>query len=224
MPEAYNPAQRRRALERFIALLKKSKTPDHPKGISLRAWCRASDVSPGVISSFLAEGSDTLTDKTFTRLASGAEDLLGRPVTAAEIQGAPVIKPAPVVGFVGAGAEVHVFDGDSGMPLTYITVPGRLKNPQAVIVRGDSMVPRYDEGNYLIYDDVRLNPGDAVGKECVCFLENGKMFVKRLAKGSTRTLWNLQSTNTPNVIEDQRIQWAAEIRYATRDPEAVVEV
>lgn len=122
---------------------------------------------------------------------------------------------AAVQGFVGAGAEVvpveQVGSGIEEVDLPPGAPPGAI----AVIVRGDSMYPRYVEGEKLFYGPERLPAGDLVGKECVIALPDGRMLVKRLRRGSKRNLYTLESHNAPP-MEDQPVEWAAPVRWVER--------
>ena len=127
-------------------------------------------------------------------------------------------KTIPVVGYVGAGAQVWpVDDHVQGAGLEEIEVPWPLgEHAVAVIVRGDSMRPAMREGDILIYDN-RLE-GDLtplIGSECILALADGRMFVKELAPGSAPGRYTLLSHNAPPML-DQSPQWAAKINLIWR--------
>lgn len=118
-----------------------------------------------------------------------------------------------MVGRVGAGAQVHLFDRD-GHPgeIEYIEAPyGFGEDAEAVEVVGDSMWPAIQEGEILVYDRLRYDPVGLVGAKVVVKLSDGRMFVKLLGKKSRDGLWTLHSFNGPP-MEDVDIEWAAEIR------------
>lgn len=119
---------------------------------------------------------------------------------------------AHAVGYVGAGAEILPFDDhDIGDDLDPVDLPPGLP-PDAVlvIVRGDSMYPRYFDNERLFYVRRDANPIDFVGRECVVKLEDGRMFVKILRRGIADGYYNLESWNAP-LIEDVALQWAAPV-------------
>lgn len=119
----------------------------------------------------------------------------------------------PVQGFVGAAAEIRPFDGDSRPTEEEVELPpGAGADTAVVIVRGDSMYPRYFDGEHLFYKPEQMAPTELVGKECVVGLKDGRVLVKILRKGSKRTLFNLESWNAP-MIEDQQVEWAAPVRW-----------
>lgn len=120
-------------------------------------------------------------------------------------------KPVPLVGFVGAGAEVFSID-DGGSLDEIEPPPGIGPHAVAVQVRGDSMYPRYMEGDTLIYDaHVPLEKAD--GQECVVALRDGRRFVKivRVTNSSVQ----LESFNAPP-IRDQDVEWAGPILWVKR--------
>lgn len=120
-------------------------------------------------------------------------------------------KPVPLVGFVGAGAEVFPID-DGGALDEIEPPPGIGPNAVAVQVRGDSMYPRYMEGDTLIYDaHVPLEKAD--GQECVVALRDGRRFVK-IVRVSGETV-SLESFNAPP-IRDQEVEWAGPVLWVKR--------
>ena len=106
--------------------------------------------------------------------------------------------PAPHVWPIGAGMEeVEI---PPGVPL----------NAVLVIVRGDSMHPRYFDGEYLFYVRDSRNPKEYLGRECVVKLADGRVFVKVLRRGSDDGFFNLESWNS-QTLEDQIVEWAAPV-------------
>ncbi|MFG1214969.1 S24 family peptidase [Xanthobacter flavus] len=125
----------------------------------------------------------------------------------------------PVVGYVGAGAEVFSIDDSiKGAGIDEIEPPpGASSNAVAVKVRGDSMRPAFYDGDYIIYDDRREGSEIAqyLGRECVVHLIDGRTFIKNLSAGSTPGTWSLWSYNAAP-IQDVRIEWAARVRWVER--------
>ncbi len=129
-----------------------------------------------------------------------------------EGEGSPTLKrrAVKVMGYVGAGAEVVTFEEDS-TPLGEIELPADPPaNAGALIVRGQSMYPRYFDGEGVIYTPGESSPDDLIGEECVVKLTDGRIYLKILRKGSRKNLYNLESYNAP-LIEDQKLEWAAPI-------------
>lgn len=126
--------------------------------------------------------------------------------------GQPLARPRnsiPVQGHVGAGAEISPFEDELGLGDAPIAVE---PNSTAVIVRGDSMYPRYFDGEYLYYINEMRPPAEFIGQECVIRLTDGRMYVKILRKGSKKHLFNLESWNA-HTIEDQAVEWAAPVTW-----------
>jgi transcriptional regulator with XRE-family HTH domain len=117
-----------------------------------------------------------------------------------------------IAGHVGAGAEVYPeIDGAAGYAIDQIDAPVRLSRAAVgVWVRGDSMYPAFESGDILVYEEQRTDFSDLIGKRTIVKLQDGRMFVKRLRRGSTKDFYYLESTNAPP-IEDVKIEWAAPI-------------
>lgn len=72
------------------------------------------------------------------------------------------------------------------------------------------MWPAYKDGDTLIYDQ-HTPPDELIGKEAVCELEDGRVYVKTITRGAGES-YTLTSHNAPP-IEDVFIRWAAKVRY-----------
>lgn len=121
----------------------------------------------------------------------------------------------PVVGRVGAGAEVNPIDDHAkGEGLYSVECPRGLdpKATVAVEVVGDSMAPLILEGWVLFYDrSPEPTPSAVVGKLCVVKLEDGRVLVKQLKRGPEKGRFNLLSSNAA-MIEDVALEWAAPVK------------
>ena len=129
-----------------------------------------------------------------------------------EGEGQPTAKTGKIeiAGYVGAGAEFIPFGEDSpALGEAPATVEA---NTSVVIVRGDSMYPRYFDGELLYFIKEERPASEFIGRECVLKLKDGRMFVKIVRKGSTRHHFHLESWNGPT-IEDQVIEWAAPVTW-----------
>lgn len=122
-----------------------------------------------------------------------------------------------VVGYVGAGAEVLAIDDHAkGAGLDQIEAPpGSPERAVAVTVRGDSMWPAYNDGDHIVYaertDDVRAH----LNRECVVWLDDGRVFVKMLTPGSEPDHFTLVSYNAPAML-NQRVVSAAPILWVKK--------
>lgn len=121
-------------------------------------------------------------------------------------------KPVPLVGYVGAGAEVFPID-DGGSLDDVDPPPGCGPDAVAVRVKGDSMYPRYMEGDLLIYDQ-HTTIEQASGHECVVSLPDGRKYVKIVRKQSNGMV-TLESWNAPALL-DLSVEWVAIIQWVRR--------
>lgn len=118
----------------------------------------------------------------------------------------------PVVGYVGAGAEVLPEDQHpKGRGLDMVHAPpDGATDCVAVAIRGDSMHP-FGDGWLIFY---RRNqdgvPDDCLNKLCVVKVHEGPTLVKTLRRGRTTKLFNLESWNAAP-REGVRLDWAARV-------------
>jgi transcriptional regulator with XRE-family HTH domain len=165
-------------------------------------WERGS--KPGA--EFLRKIAD-IANTTVDRLL-GLDDLAGTPPN-----------HIPVVGYVGAGAEVIPYDDYArGDGMDYVERPAFITGQAiAVEVKGHSLWPVAEDGWRLVYTGQQSMLEDEVlNRLCVVQLTDGRMLVKRVAKGSMPQRYHLISTNAP-IIEDVEIQWAARVKAIIPD-------
>jgi len=119
---------------------------------------------------------------------------------------------APLVGYVGAGAETHYY-AVADHPNEYVPMPpSGNQNTVAVEVRGSSLGSIFDRW-LVYYDEVRNPPtADLLGKLCVVGLNDDRVLVKRLRRGSAPGLYHLESV-TDALIEDVEVVWAAKVKH-----------
>lgn len=127
--------------------------------------------------------------------------------------GDPGARKTKLLGKVGAGAAVEPLEPPDGEEVDL--APGAPLNAAAVKVDGNSMYPRYFDGEKLFYVRDGSPPSEFIGKECVIQLRSGGMLVKILRPGSKRRLFNLESWNAPMLV-DQAVEWAAPVRWTER--------
>lgn len=123
----------------------------------------------------------------------------------------------PLVGYIGAGAEVlSIDDHAKGGGLEEVEAPP-LSGPSTVAVRvRGHMYPAYSDGDTLYYD--RRDDGDLrhlIGRECVVKLADGRCFIKILQLGTQPGLWTLLSTNAPPML-DQSVEGAARVKWVLK--------
>lgn len=117
-------------------------------------------------------------------------------------------------GYVGAGDLVTMLPDDV---VDWVTAPPDEEvETEAFEVRGNSMWPVYRHGDIIYYEKDRLaNPADCIGEECVVELEDGRMYVKRILRGSRPNVYTLASWNGPE-MHDQVIITCAPVRWVKR--------
>jgi len=120
----------------------------------------------------------------------------------------------PIVGYVGAGAEVLPFDDYAkGHGMEYIERPPSVTGDVVALeIKGDSMYPTAENGWKLVYaGEQTVLEDDVLNRLCVVKLADGRMLIKRIARGSIPGRYHLISSNTP-IIENAEIAWAARVK------------
>ncbi|HEX9835765.1 MAG TPA: S24 family peptidase [Alphaproteobacteria bacterium] len=145
-------------------------------------------------------------------LECGLEEIVGRLGKTYVAQSGHRI---PVVGYVGAGEVIYPLDDHAqGAGLDEIEPPPDESDGSfAVAVRGNSMAPRFKDGEYLGYSRERgLNPERCFGTECVVQTADGRKLVKILERGSRPGVFTLVSVNAAVPIEhDVVLDWIAPV-------------
>ncbi len=107
----------------------------------------------------------------------------------------------PLMGLVGAGGSVAPIDGDNqDEPPDFIDWP----EPAfigALQVRGESQLPRWRDGEVILFDRRPRKPDEFLGKYAVVDCLDGRRLVKTIQRGSIREprgeFWRLDSLNAP---------------------------
>jgi phage repressor protein C with HTH and peptisase S24 domain len=136
------------------------------------------------------------------------------PKIAEYLEEPPPARAIPIVGYIGAGAEVLPFDDfQSSEGLDAVPAPPDFTDGIALSVRGDSMWPKYEDGDIVLCESLEIDPTSLLNSYCYVQLTDGRTFLKILRKGSAPGLYTLASHNAPS-IEDvtlarvYRIAWA----------------
>ncbi|MFG1340397.1 S24 family peptidase [Xanthobacter autotrophicus] len=182
----------------------------------------ALDVSQPTVTRWFRDGQDPrgeTRDKIRTLYASVMEeDVHIDSMEVAESAGRRLVRKLDqevrVVGYIGAGAEVHtVDDHEKGAGLDLVQVDFPVKHGTVgVIVRGDSMLPMFEDGDLIGYIRDASGPEQLIGKICVVKVVDGATYIKRLKRGTEPGLYTLVSANARD-IEDVEIEWAARYRF-----------
>lgn len=136
-------------------------------------------------------------------------------VSVAELLGSDGPAPkVPIIGHVSAGEGWIPADHDN-----YETVELGLEGDAiALHVRGDSMAPAYRDGDLIIgVKRTQRRAENLIGVDSIVETTDHRRYVKFLAKGSQRGLFNLRSYNPAHKdIEDVAILWAAPVAWIRR--------
>lgn len=156
---------------------------------------------------YLERGERSLTQKWMDRISAA----LG--VAPADLLPPKTVQ---VVGYAGAGAVVYGMDDHAkGTGMFEISAPPQGATPTmvALVIRGDSMSPAYDDGDVVYYDETASGPDlvHLVGKKCVVRLADGSTFLKRLRRDGGGSYW-LESFNGDPILNPQ-IEWAAVVLF-----------
>lgn len=119
---------------------------------------------------------------------------------------------APIIGRVGAGALIEVDFDQSEDGYDSVELPFSYPDPiVAFEVSGDSQLPVYEPGEIVVCLRDQVRAADLyLGLPVVVRISTGERYLKRLARGSAKGKYNLESWNA-RTIEDVRIEWVGEI-------------
>lgn len=117
----------------------------------------------------------------------------------------------PLVGYIGAGARIKPDIGQIPADgLGVIEVPFQMPADMiAFLVRGDGMLPVYQDGNVVfVYKYKRKPLEEFYGENAVVCTDSGERFIKTITRGADGA--NLVSWNA-KVIESVKLKWIGEI-------------
>lgn len=121
-----------------------------------------------------------------------------------------------VVGYVGAGETVYsVDDHEKGSGLYKIDAPQGEGGGVCVVVRGNSMSPRFRDGEHLGYSrEDGLDLAKCYGRECVVQTKDGRQLVKIVEPGNAVGEVTLVSVNSATPIEQNvPVEWVAPVTW-----------
>jgi transcriptional regulator with XRE-family HTH domain len=178
---------------------------DRTPGLSVNGWAKRAGVSESGLRDFFRGENRSITMERLEKLAKAEGLSIGS-----------LLRPeVPLVGIVGAGAEVNPFnDAPTGGGLEHLEAPpGCPLDAVAVEVQGDSMFPDYWPGDVLFYRrDVPFDRDVCMYQDCVVHVLDGPTLIKRMKPGSAPDRVTLESTNAPPRV-DVRVDWAAPVLF-----------
>ena len=139
-----------------------------------------------------------------------------RQIKATEIQ--PIIdylelNSVPIMGRVGAGASIEP-EHEQVPPegLGEVELPFPISGETiAFEVAGDSMLPKYENGDVIVvYREQRHPVSSFYGEEAAVRLRTGERYLKTVERGKSATLVNLTSLNA-KPINGVKLEWIGEI-------------
>jgi hypothetical protein len=171
------------------------------KGLNVAEVARASGVPHTTLYSFLTREGASL------KAINEAQVAAAYTTTVDEIFGTAQSRALiAVVGKVGARAEVYALD-DGGEPAYQVPVPPTLDPTEDYVafeVEGLSMPPARP-GWVIVFRSTQVDPTDMINFPVLVDLEDGRRLFKVLRRGYEPGLWNLESWDGSEPIENVRL-------------------
>src|SRR6195952_3784080 len=158
-----------------------------------------------------------LADAMGVRAGAVSEILSGiRLIKASEIE--PIteylrLNSVPIMGRIGAGASIepeHEQVPPEGLGEIELPFP-MAEETIAFEVAGDSMLPKYENGDVIVVFREQRHPlSSFYGEEAAVRLKTGERYLKTIERGKSATLVNLTSFNA-KPINGVKLEWIGEI-------------
>lgn len=185
---------------------------------NIQAILEEKDVPPSRLSRILTGGkSGTLISDLMTKNADAKISTLVRIANQLDVNLEQIISTpkVPIVGYIGAGGQVIYEDVGEEIDTQQkvLRPPGVSGKLVALMVQGDSMLPKYKDGD-IIYIQ-RTHDGvlpEYVGDDCAVRLSTGETYIKQLAYGSRPGLFTLRSLNAADMV-DVEVEWATPVVF-----------
>jgi repressor LexA len=123
------------------------------------------------------------------------------------------LNSVPIMGRVGAGATIEPeYEQVPPEGLGEIELPFPIDEETiAFEVTGDSMLPKYENGDVIVVYKEQRNPlSSFYGEEAVVRLKTGERYLKTIERGKSPNLVNLTSFNA-KAINGVKLEWIGEI-------------
>jgi repressor LexA len=161
-----------------------------------------------------------LADAMGVRAGAVSEILSGiRLIKASEIE--PIteylrLNSVPIMGRIGAGASIepeHEQVPPEGLGEVELPFP-MAEETIAFEVTGDSMLPKYENGDIIVVFREQRHPlSSFYGEEAAVRLKTGERYLKTIERGKSASLVNLKSFNAKPIV-GVKLEWIGEI-YVT---------
>src|SRR4249919_2174319 len=123
------------------------------------------------------------------------------------------LNSVPIMGRVGAGASIepeHEQVPPEGLGEVELPFP-IAEETIAFEVAGDSMLPKYENGDVIVVFREQRHPlSSFYGEEAAVRLKTGERYLKTIERGKSSTLVNLTSFNA-KPINGVKVEWVGEI-------------
>jgi transcriptional regulator with XRE-family HTH domain len=140
------------------------------------------------------------------------EEIVGR---LGKTHNAPPKRRPRLVGYVGAGESIYSLDDqERGAGIEEIGgLTGDGEDEFVLLVRGDSLAPRFKDGEYLGYSHAKGgDPERCIGAECVVQTRDGRKLVKILVRGDRPGRFTLASVTAAAPEEREvELEWVAPV-------------
>jgi phage repressor protein C with HTH and peptisase S24 domain len=121
-----------------------------------------------------------------------------------------------IAGRIAAGGSIGTAAEQVGEELATIEVSFPIpQDARAYEVTGDSMFPRYDDGDVIIVLNRPRPLAELLNFEAVVITVDGDRYLKRIVEGSRRGIYDLESFNAPK-MKNVKIAEAVEVHAVVR--------
>jgi repressor LexA len=123
------------------------------------------------------------------------------------------LNSVPIMGRVGAGAVIEPeYEQVPPEGLGEVELPFPISEETiAFEVAGDSMLPKYENGDIIVvYREQRHPLGSFYGEEAAVRLKSGERYLKTIERGKSPSVVNLTSFNAKPIV-GVKLEWIGEI-------------